>query len=205
MNNIINETFTKHLGLMQQHLKLLNEDVEAPDNLKYKKEGSGITITGCDPKPTGDLIIPDTIDGLPITSIGKFAFQECSGLTSVTLPSSLTSIGDRAFNKCSGLKSVTLPSSLTSISYSAFGYCTGLTSVTLPNSITFLGQYAFKECSGLTSVTIPNNIDAISDGTFGGCTGLTSVTLPSSVRSLSPTAFPKETKIIQPFKNPLGT
>ena len=118
--NLLNETFTKHLGLMKQHLKLINEDVEAPDNLKYKKEDSGITITGCDPKPTGELIIPEKIEGLSVTSIDGGAFVRCTGLTSVTLPSSLTEIGDAAFRNCTGLTSVTLLSSLTSIGNYAF-------------------------------------------------------------------------------------
>ena len=66
-------------------------------DIKYKLEKGTATITGCDPKPTGDLIIPDAIDGFPVTSIGESAFKGCSGLTSVTLPSSITKIGNLAF------------------------------------------------------------------------------------------------------------
>ena len=69
-----------------------------PDqHLKYKLEKGTITITSCDPKPTGALIIPDTIDGFPVTSIGYGAFWGCSGLTSVTIPNSVTSMSDYAF------------------------------------------------------------------------------------------------------------
>jgi len=88
--------------------------------MKYKLENGTLTITGCDPKPTGDLIIPDTIDGFPVTSIGSEAFADCTGLTSVTLPSSLKSIGDLAFYGCSKLTSLKIPSSVTSIGYWAF-------------------------------------------------------------------------------------
>ena len=143
--NLLNETFTKHLGLMKQHLKLINEDVEAPDNLKYKKEGSGITITWCDPKSTGELIIPDKISGQTVTEIGDDAFWGCDGLTSVTIPNSVTSIGSFAFVGCFRLTSVTLPSSLTSIGNYAFRDCIGLTSVTLPSSLTKIGNNAFPE------------------------------------------------------------
>lgn len=67
--------------------------------MKYKLENGTLTITGCDPEPTGDLIIPDTIDGFAVTSIGDCAFAWCNSLTSVTLPSSITSIGYWAFPK----------------------------------------------------------------------------------------------------------
>ena len=197
----------------------INEDVEAPDNLKYEKRGSGINITDCDPKPTGELIIPDKIDGLSVTSIGNNAFYGCSGLTSVTIPNSVTYIGGDAFIGCTGLTSVKLPSSITYIDNEAFYGCTGLTNMTIPNTVTFIGKSAFERCTGLTSVTIPNSITSIGFAVFQGCTGLksvtlpsslksigahafsrctglTSVTLPSSVSNLSSTAFPEETKII---------
>jgi len=90
------------------------------------------------PKPTGAVTIPSTLGGKPVTSIGSSAFSGCSGLTSVTIPSSVTSIGEAAFSGCSGLTSVTIPNSVTSIVSSAFFYCSSLTSVTMPSSVTFL-------------------------------------------------------------------
>lgn len=71
-----------------------------------------------------------------VTAIGMYAFCQCTGLTSVTIPSSVTSIGDCAFFRCSGLTSMTIPNSVTSIGETAFGSCTGLTAVTIPNSVT---------------------------------------------------------------------
>ena len=71
--------------------------------------------------------------------IGNQAFDGCSSLTSLTLPSSVTSIGSSAFSGCSGLTSLTLPSSVTSIEWSAFSGCSGLTSLTLPSSVTSIG------------------------------------------------------------------
>ncbi|CDD18592.1 cell surface protein [Prevotella sp. CAG:732] len=107
--------------------------------------------------------------------IGEYAFENCSGLTSVTFPSSVTSIGEYAFSGCSGLTSVTIPSSVTSIGSSAFSGCSGLTSVTIPSSVTSIGWSAFSGCSGLTSVTIPSSVTSIGDSAFEGCSGLTSV------------------------------
>ena len=108
-------------------------------------------------------------------SIGKYAFYNCSGLTSITLPSGVTSIGEYAFYGCSGLTSITFPSSVTSIGISAFEGCSGLTSITFPSSVTLIDIYAFKGCSGLTSITFPSSVTSIGGSAFEGCRGLTSV------------------------------
>ena len=107
---------------------------------------------------SGDLVIPSSIESNGntywVASIGNSAFAGCSGLTSVTIGSSVTTIGDDAFNNCSGLTSVTIPDSVTSIGDYAFSECSSLKSVTIPNSVTTIGNYAFDGCSNLTSVHI---------------------------------------------------
>ena len=77
------------------------------------------------------------------------AFEECSGLTSVTIPNSVTSIGEYAFRFCSSLTSVTIPNSVTSIGSQAFSHCSGLTSVTIPKSVTSIGSGAFSDCNSI--------------------------------------------------------
>ena len=143
--------------------------------------------------PKGKIIIPENI-----TSIGNFAFHDCTGLTSVSFPASLTSIGKWAFSKCSGLTSVDLSSctSLTSIGESAFYRCTGLTSVSFPTSLTSIGESAFSigksafsGCSGLTSVSFPASLTSIGNYAFDGCTGITSVSFPVSLTSIGWYAF----------------
>ena len=89
---------------------------------------------------------------------------------------SVTSIGDYAFDNCSGLTNITIPDSVTSIGYSAFRGCSGLTSITIPDSVTSIGNYAFYNCSGLTSITIPDSVTSIGGSAFSGCSGLTSIT-----------------------------
>ena len=121
--------------------------------------------------------------------IGDFAFLDCSGLTSLTLPSGVTKIGSCAFDGCSGLTSLTLPSGLTWIDSSAFSGCIGLISLTLPSGVTVIGSYAFSGCSGLTSLTLPSGLTWIGSYAFRGCIGLTSLTLPSGLARIADDAF----------------
>ena len=107
--------------------------------------------------------------------LGSCAFLNCSGLTSLSLPSSLTSIEYYAFYGCSGLTSLSLPSGITSIDWNAFSGCSGLTSLTLPSSLTSIDSGAFSGCSGLTSLSLPSGLTSIGDGAFRGCSGLTSI------------------------------
>ena len=138
-------------------------------------------IAGCK-----SSVIPN--DG-SVTSIGSWAFDGCSGLTSVTIPDSVTSIGNGAFRRCSGLTSVVIPDSVTSIHAQAFSGCSSLTSIVIPDSVTSIGNDVFYGCNGLTSVTIPDSVTSIGDWAFTGCSGLTSITIPDSVTSIGDGAF----------------
>ena len=121
--------------------------------------------------------------------LGDYAFDGCSGLTSITIPSCVTEIGRYAFRDCSGLTSLTIPSSVTSIGNYAFSDCRGLTNLTIPSSVISIGRGVFSDCSGLTSLTIPSGVTSINDYTFNGCSGLTNLTIPSGVTSIGHYAF----------------
>ena len=153
-------------------------------------------------KPTGNLVIPDSINitggyPYPITSIGNYAFRDCTGLTSVTIPNSVTSIGNSAFYGCTGLTSMTIPNSVDSIIGHAFGNCTGLTSVVFnADSCMYAGaiyssytNIVFDDCTNITSFTFGNNVKVIPACLCYGLTGLTSVTIPNSVTSIGNYAF----------------
>ena len=105
------------------------------------------------------VMLPDgftAYDGTKVAeyAIYDYAFEYCTGLTSVTIGNSVTSIGGFAFSGCSGLTSITIPDSVTSIGSYAFYCCTGLTSVTIGNSATSIGIGVFAGCSGLTSIVV---------------------------------------------------
>lgn len=143
------------------------------------------TITGYDgtngPKY---VVIPSTIDGVAVTSIGADAFKDKS-LTAVTIPDGVTSIGDSAFFG-NLLTSLTLPNSLTTIGDSAFAY-NGLTSLVIPNSVTNIMFQAFY-VNGLTSLEVPDSVTSIGGSAFS-LNYLTSLTLPDSLTTLGENAF----------------
>jgi len=139
-------------------------------NYKYN-EGWGITTANIPASVTYSDV------AYSVTSIGSFAFYNCTSLTSIEIPNSVTSIGLYAFYNCTGLTSVTIPNSVTSIEFGTFSGCTGLTSVTIGNSVTSIGSSAFSGCSGLTSVTIGNSVTSIGNNAFYLCSGLTLVTI----------------------------
>ncbi len=95
---------------------------------------------------------------------------------SYKIPNSVTSIGIWAFYNCSSLKSITIPNSVTSIGDSAFWDCNNLTGITIPDSVTSIGNWAFYNCSSLTNITIPNGVTSIGHIAFGRCSSLTNIT-----------------------------
>ena len=169
-------------------------------NLTWKLDADGtLTISGTGAMKNYDYDNPSPVcnnsnvkkvvieDG--VTSIGNWAFESCSSLTSITIPNSVTSIGAYAFSNCYYLTNITIPNSVTSIENYAFRACSSLTSITIPDSVTSIGELAFYDCDRLTSITISNSVTSIGERAFAYCSSLTSITIPDSVTSIGEAAF----------------
>jgi hypothetical protein len=140
-----------------------------PKNYKWV-EGVGcvpidpVKIIRCSSSPSTKLTQSDVmynpyvlfegIIGECVTSIGDRAFQDCTGITSIVIPSGVTSIGNWTFRRCSGLTSIGIPTGVTSIGVGAFERCIGLTSINIPSGVTNIGSDAFSGCTGFTSITV---------------------------------------------------
>ena len=168
---------------------IFEKSIQLGQFLSYTTTDRKVTITDCDEAVRGELIIPDTIGGNPVTSIGVDAFAGCANLTSIVIPESVTSIEIRAFDRCTSLASVTIPDSITSIANGVFRNCTSLPSITIPESVTSIGIRAFYNCTSLASITIPESVTSIEDNAFAFCSKLTNVTIPEGVTLLGRGAF----------------
>ncbi len=155
----------------------------------YSVSGGEATITDVKTSISGNVVIPSTLGGYPVTSIGEYAFSDCRSLASVTIGDSVTSLGACAFYYCDSLTSVTIGNGVTSIREYAFSCCYSLASVTIGNSVTSIGDEAFYNCTALQSVTMGNGVSYLRNYVFYGCTALTSFAIPSSVETIGEGAF----------------
>ena len=138
--------------------------------------------------------VPDSV-----TAIDEYAFQNCTGLTSVTIGNGVTSIGEYAFQNCTGLTSVTIGSAVTDIGTGAFEFCVRLGSIEIPDNVRTIGYYAFYGCIDMASVIIGSGVDSIGTGAFNFCNDLTSITVSDSntaYRSVDGVLFSEDMKIL---------
>jgi len=165
----------------------------------YTTNNGTITITGYT-GPGGVVSIPDTINGLPVGSIGVGAFARAS-VTSVSFGDGISSIGEGAFFRCQGLTNVSLGSGVTSVGFQAFTECFNLSVITvdaLNRSFTSVdgilydkSGIAFLLCPpGRTgSVTIPAGVTSIGPWACYDCRFLNGIVIPASVTSIAEHAF----------------
>lgn len=150
------------------------------NNLFYELDKSDQTamviISQKDLPYSGAITIPETIlsndEEYTVTSIKESAFENCTGLTSITIPSSVKNIGECAFADCTGLTSVTISPGVNTLERGAFYGCNKLTSVKIPEGVKTIGVGAFSKCSSLAYLYIPNSVTTIENYAFDYCTSL---------------------------------
>lgn len=189
-----------------------------PDNEIWYMTEDGSIVTPYEIDVFGANIVSNTYENgkgvikfdNSVTSIGNYAFPDCSNLTSVTIPNSVTKIGGYAFDSCSSLTSVNIPNSVISIGDWTFRDCSSLTSINIPDNVISIGKDAFKGCSSLpvennlryadtylveavdktlSTYSIKEETKYINQYVFKGCSALTSITIPSSVIYIGGGAF----------------
>ena len=152
---------------------------------------------------SGDVTLPSTLGGYPVTAIGDKAFYECKSLTSLVIPEGVTSIGEEAFLYCNSMESITIPKSMTSISRAAFWICLSLNNVYITDlekwcNISFNGhnsnpmQYGdnlYLNGQLVTTLVIPESVTSIPDQAFKGCGSLTDIVFHDKVTSIGALAF----------------
>jgi len=171
-------------------------------NYTYSEIGGKITITDVNTTISGAVVIPDTINGYPVTAIGAEAFSQCSKMTSVTIPKSVVDIEDFAFYYCKTLANIYVKDGnpcFTAVGGVLFNkdkskiiqYPIGKssTSYKIPETVTTIGVAAFEYGTKLVSVTIPDSVTSIGQRAFSRCSNLKNLTIPDSVTSIGSYAF----------------
>ena len=171
---------------------------------EYTTNGATANITrylGDHYGAAGDVTVPNSIYGCPVTSIADYAFGFCKSMTNVTIPFGVTSIGVMAFNYCANLRGISIPNSVQSIGFECFEFCSNLCTIQIPYSVTNIGERLCFICNSLTRITVdPQNafysdLDGVLfdkyqtlllDYPIGN--GIRTYTVPSGVASIGPYA-----------------
>jgi len=175
------------------------------DDIKYTVSNENLIVTGYNEAlSSGETKIISQLNyvgrEMRVIGVSDCAFEFCTDLTSVTIPSSVTSIGIGSFSFCTGLTTVTIPSSVTSIGGGAFYCCTNLTSVQITDLAAWCmiafgdtpfdsAHHLYLKGQEIKDLRIPSSVTSIGNEAFSFCSGLTSVTIPSSVTSIGTDAF----------------
>lgn len=183
-----------------------------PDEQKitYELRNGGYTVTGVPDIET--VVIPESVNDLPVVAIGKkafkdrnkvkyvklptslrllekYAFYDCYGFRKLEIPEGVTEIGEHCFSFCGELVEINLPSSLRKMGSFTFSYSTKLRKVEISPYVDVIHSYCFSHCYQLTEVILPEGLKKIHDDAFSGCKKLRQVMLPDSLEHVSGTAF----------------
>lgn len=157
--------------------------------LKYTITDGKVTITGYTADLPANVVIPETIEGYPVTAIGYRAFLYNNSMSKVTIGNNVATIGSQAFFQCGALNSVTIGDGVTTIGSEAFSRCYALRWVSFGNSVTTIGDYAFWSCQSLASVTLPDSVTVVGIEAFYQGMVMNTLTIGSGLAAIGDRAF----------------
>ena len=158
----------------------------------YEIADGEVTITRCDPSLEGDVVIPQTLGGIPVTGIGEGAFRSCESITSIFIDDNITNIGKSAFAFCGALTEVILPETIEEIPDEAFYMCFNLSDVSLTKTnIRSIGARAFAYCEFLTVINLPDTLETVGAEAFHWCNGIEKLIIGKNVKEIALSAFSK--------------
>ena len=171
-----------------ERLATINDLIESY-GMTFEKNETGLTLTGASDvgKDNSKIVIPNAVDGVPVTAIGKEAFKDTE-IQYVYLGENITEIGESAFEGCKRLYMAVLNDGLKTIGDSAFYGCTYLNEIVAGDNIETIGEKAFFLCSDITDFKLTDNVKSVGRGAFGR-TGIKEIVIPASVTELNGCPF----------------
>ena len=136
-----------------------------------------------------DIVIPESLGGIPVKTISREAFCGGKYITSVTIPDGVTEIGKYAFSGCVGLRSVKFPATLRSVGEGAFYGCISLTEAVFPEGTVKIDSFSFYNCLHLRTAAFPSTLRSIGDSSFENCGMLERVSFGKELEKIGDTAF----------------
>lgn len=174
--------------------------------LRQNEVGFYYAVTGNNGALAERVTLPEKLNGLYVTTITDYSFEDCTGMKWISIPECITDIKRSAFSGCSltlalnqplvsgwiscnFITEIELGSKVDSLGYVVFRDCKNLTKVTCSEGLRAIGPEAFRGCSSLKELTLPKSLVTLNNEAFQGCTGLTSVKFEEGVTSIGNSAF----------------
>lgn len=189
----VTESETLYNPIGKETLQYPSQD----DTFTYDVYETYVEITGSVKENlTGELVIPEMLDNLPVRSISSGAFGGPGthltvpgySISALVLPDSLYQISDLAFYRCENINSITFGSNMITIGSNAFSY-TNITSLEIPDTVVEIGSYAFSECENLKSVVLGKSMTSVPDAMLQGCINLSNVEWGENINAIEYAAF----------------
>lgn len=174
---------------------LTGEDDDKYDFMFTSRSDGTLVLSAYNGEKT-EITVPDSYDGKAVTAVELSAFAGNTSVTKITLPDTITdftdfssSYYDGAFEGCTSLREINIPSKITSIDSYMFRNCKSLEKIVLPLGVTRIGDYAFRSCVNLKEISIPESVRSVGDGAFEYCSSLKAVVLPAGLKKVEDELF----------------